>query len=65
MDPYTDSLDPIEQVEAEVWIASTIADTVNHYMFDANLDDEVARDMGQRILHEVLRRFRPDLLGAE
>jgi hypothetical protein len=52
---YNHKLTGAEQVDMEEKIAALIFDHS-----DVQVDDETAADLGRNILHEVLKRFRPD-----
>lgn len=60
---YNDELDADEQITAEEGIASLIFDTTNSG--DEYVSEEMAADLGRKILFDVLQVFRPDLIAEE
>ncbi len=62
---YTEKLHPEQQIDAEEWIASMIYDLRGHTDVPCEADticEESASNLGKDILHEILRRFRHDLV---
>lgn len=54
---YNDKLSAEEQVACEEKIAATIFD----YASEGEIDEELAGELGRKILKEILLRFRQDL----
>lgn len=68
---YIDKFDPDEQIDAEEWIASVLYDTHDSDSHSGSaceadqICEESAGYFGRVILHEILSRFRPDLIAEE
>ncbi len=54
---YSDKLDPDDQITAEESIASIIFDYTSGL-----IEEEDCAELGRKILREVLREFRPELI---
>lgn len=57
---YNDKLNTDEQITAEEQIASVIFDYT-----DGAVQEEECAELGRRILHGILQKFRPDLFDDE
>lgn len=64
---YNETFDPSEQVDMEEKIASIIFSYQEEFIeFDNcpdSLNEEDCGELGRLILHTILEKFRPDLIG--
>ena len=55
---YSDATDADAQIAMEAWAAALIFDRVR----GRKMTEELAASVGKRIVFEVIRQFRPDLI---